>query len=292
MRLTTAYLRATRKRKGATPEAAERALSAAKGPAAPPKKFAQRFDIETKTVKGFTIYSIRPGDPLDQTRGSVLYLHGGSHIHQIKPQHWKLIALIVETLGCTVHVPIFGLAPEHHATEAIDLLTEFIDTLDVGEPLHIAGDSSGGGLALAVTLSLPPERRAALAGITLITPLLDVTLTNPKIPAIEPTDPWLNSVGLRIAGAAWAGDLALEDPRVSPINGTFDSMPPVALFIGTRDILWPDCQLLRDRLPANRLIYREAPQMPHAYPLLPAPEGLRGAREVVTNIGGSFTLWG
>lgn len=291
MRVVTGYLRVAKKRKAATVESAEHALDAPKGSAAPPKKFAQRFDIETKTLNGFTIYSVRPADVLDQTRGTLIYLHGGSHIHEIRPQHWKLIGLIVETLGCTVHVPIFGLAPDHHADEAVSLLTGFIGTLDAGEPLHLAGDSSGGGLTLAVTLALEPERRAGLAGITLIAPLLDATLSNPRIAEIEPTDPWLNSVGLRVTSAAWAGDLPIDDPRVSPINGHFDSMPPVALLVGTRDILLPDCQLLRDRLPANRLIYREAPQMPHVYPLLPAPEGMRGAREVVTNIGGSFSQW-
>ena len=289
MRVLALYFKGTRKRKMATREAAIYALAQPKGSSAPPKKFATHYDVNSSELHGFTTYTVSPKEGAQRIPGAVIYLHGGSYINEIKPQHWSLIAEIVDSVGATVHVPIFGLAPAHHAELAVEFVTGLIATLDPDEPLHLAGDSSGGGLALAVALAQSPTRQSSLAGLTLIAPFLDVTLSNPEIDAIEPTDPWLSSVGLRVAGEAWADELALDDPRVSPIHGDFESLPPIAVFVGTRDIFVPDCRRLRDRLPSDRLIYREWPGALHDYPLLPVPEGRRGAREVVTNIRGSLT---
>jgi acetyl esterase/lipase len=114
-------------------------------------------------------------------------------------------------------------------------------------------------------------------GLTLISPWLDIALDNPAIDDVEAGDPWLTRLGLRLFGRAWAGSLAAEDFRVSPIHAEVADFPPMDLYVGDRDITVADCRLLRDRAPDGRLRYHEEPGAVHVYPLLPVPEG-RAAR--------------
>jgi acetyl esterase/lipase len=143
------------------------------------------------------------------------------------------------------------------------------------------GDSAGGGLALSATLGgggHPPR------GITLIAPWLDLALRNPAIADVESRDPWLSRPGLRLCAQAWADQLSLDDPRVSPLFGELPAVPPIELYVGSRDITVADCRVLRDRVPSARLRDHEEPGAVHVYPLLPTPEGRAARRELVAHV--------
>ncbi|WP_308009913.1 alpha/beta hydrolase fold domain-containing protein [Curtobacterium oceanosedimentum] len=104
----------------------------------------------------------------------------------------------------------------------------------------------------------------------LLSPASDLTLSNPKIPAVAPTDPWLGVEGIRVYAEQWAGQLPLTDPRVSPLHGDFAGLGPMLLLIGTHDILNPDAHLVIDKaraagVPATLLERRGAV---HVFPLL------------------------
>jgi acetyl esterase/lipase len=83
-------------------------------------------------------------------------------------------------------------------------------------------------LGLAQTFEepgLPQPRR-----LVLISPWLDLTLSNPDLPAVEARDPWLSIAGTREAGTAWADGDDPTDPQLSPLNGPLDEpldgLPP------------------------------------------------------------------
>jgi len=82
----------------------------------------------------------------------------------------------------------------------------------------------------------------------------------------------------------WAGELSLDDPRVSPLLGDLSALPPTELYVGDRDITVADCRLLRDKAPAGRVLYHEQPGAVHVYPLLPVPEGRAARKDVVAHI--------
>ena len=68
--------------------------------------------------------------------------------------------------------------------------------------MTIAGDSAGGGLALGLAETLADAGLPQPERIVLLSPWLDLTLSHPDLPAVEAHDPWLSSVGLRVAGEA------------------------------------------------------------------------------------------
>lgn len=149
----------------------------------------------------------------------------------------------------------------------------------------VAGDSAGGGLALAVTLALRDRGSDAPAHTALISPWLDATGSHPEIFEMAPRDPWLHPGGLTVAADAYRGELDREHPWVSPLNGDLAGLGPITLFTGTRDILNVDARRFRPLASAAgvSLDFHEAAEMIHVYPLLPIPEGKK-ARTVLCGL--------
>ncbi|PWK40105.1 alpha/beta hydrolase family protein [Actinoplanes xinjiangensis] len=129
-----------------------------------------------------------------------------------------------------------------------------------------------------------------VVGVTAMAPWLDLSISNPEVDAVEPHDPWLRRPGLRPLAAAWAGEVPLQDPRLSPLFGDLTRLPPLQILVGTRDITLPDCRLLRDRLPPSvPLTYHEEPGAVHVYPLLPVPEARPGRQAIIDHIAATTT---
>jgi acetyl esterase/lipase len=178
-----------RPRTYATPQSARAYLKRPKSASGPPSQLAKsaRYQLTRDTINGFDCYTVQSSS--DETiaagRSSVVYVHGGAYVNQIERAHWKLVCAIADATRRPVHVPIYGLAPQHCAEEAIDLLGKVMDRAAQSGPIYIAGDSSGAGLALAATQTVIIAGATPPLGLTLISPWLDIALTNPAIPACQ-----------------------------------------------------------------------------------------------------------
>jgi epsilon-lactone hydrolase len=286
MRVVVAALRLTRKRRMATAERGRRRLLAPKGPSGPPATLRRRHAVSTRRVDGFDCHTVAPRE--GTAVRAVVYLHGGAYISEISPQHWTLISRMADA-GVRVEVPSYGLAPQHTYRDAYPFLTEVYRQLQretAASDISVVGDSAGGGLALGLTQLLGGAGLPQPGRLVLIAPWLDLTLSNPDLPAVEARDPWLSTAGLHEAASAWAGGDDPTDPRLSPMNGPLAGLPPTDLYVGTRDICLPDALLLADRAAAAgarlRLVTCEGAV--HVYPLVPVPEGRAAAREIVASM--------
>jgi len=277
------YVRATRKRRYRTAEAGLRALAHGHPAAPPPRGLRRRLSVEQ--VAGFEVVCLRPrpGDP-PTTPGALVYFHGGAFVNGIARQHWGLIRHLSEATHREVCVPSYPLAPDRTAADALAFLGALLEHLRPVAPLHLLGDSAGGNLALR--LAQCPATAGTVAGLTLIAPWLDLSISNPEIPGVEVGDPWLCSAGLREIAKHWAGGYPRQDRAVSPLFGSVEGLPPTAVFVGTRDICLPDCRLLAEKSPAVTLHVEEG--SPHVYPLLPTPEGNAARDLIVGHIEGTF----
>jgi monoterpene epsilon-lactone hydrolase len=250
---------------------------------APPASLRRSVDVTRMKIAGWQVYVVTPRGAEAAKRG--LYLHGGSYVYEIAPQHWTLIADLVASAGIAMTVPIFPLAPAETANTIVPKAADLAQTLisEVGaDNVTLLGDSAGGGMALAVAMLLRDRGVAPLHATILISPWLDISGTDPELARIEPKDPWLAVPGSVAAGALYRGELPDSDPLVSPINGSLDGLGPLTMFSGTRDILNADAHRLVAKAAAagQALDYHEAPEMIHVYPLLPIPEA-KAARDVM-----------
>jgi acetyl esterase/lipase len=250
---------------------------------APPKGLARSVDVSIETVAGWPVYTVSPRGGTAELRA--LYLHGGSYVYEIAPQHWTLIADLAVSAGIRFTVPIFPLAPAETAAAIVPKATELAATLidEVGaDRVSIFGDSAGGGMALAVAMQLRDRGLPEPHATVLISPWLDISGTDPELAAIAPRDPWLAVPGSHAAGGLYRGDLDEDDPMVSPIHGDLAGLGRILMFSGTRDILNADAHRLVERAATQGLPleYHEVEGMIHVYPLLPIPEA-RHARQIM-----------
>lgn len=286
MRVVAAFVRLAYKPRMATAERGRARLAEPKGPSAPPARLRRRHEVSTRRVGGFDCHTVAPrGRPAER---AAVYLHGGAYVGEISPQHWALVSRMADA-GVRVEVPIYGLAPQHTYREAFPFVTavyrELLDEFPA-DAVTVAGDSAGGGLALGLARTLDGAGLPQPRRLILIAPWLDLTISNPEVPAVEARDPWLSAAGLHPAAEAWAGGDDPTDPRLSPLNGPLTGLAPIDVHVGTRDICLPDALLLRDRARAEGTPLRltVCPGAVHVYPLVPAPEGRAAARAIVREV--------
>lgn len=242
----------------------------------PPTRLGRTVTITRRDVDGWPVFDVTPRAAPSARRA--LYLHGGCYVFEIDPVHWSLIGKLVAETGVTVTVPIMPLAPSGTASSIVprvaDIAASLIAEAGAGQ-VSVIGDSSGGGMALAVAMELRDRGSGPLRSTVLIAPWLDISGTDPMIARIAPSDPWLAVPGTRAAGALYRGELSEDDWRVSPIHGSLAGLGPVTLFSGTRDILHADALRFLPLAAAAGLSidYHEGRGMIHNYPILPMPEG-------------------
>lgn len=244
-------------------------------PSVPPKRL-PGVTIASERRHGWPVVVLEPSGRA--VAGDLVWLPGGSYVFDTAPQHWTFLADLAARTGRRVLVPRYPLAPEGTAEQVVPVAADLIaELLDSGHPddrpLVLGGDSAGGGMALAVAQEL---RLRGHGGIDLVlsSPWIDVTLSDPAIPAAAALDPWLAPPGLRAAGAAYAGSLAPSDRRVSPIHGPLVGLGHVLILTGTRDVLNPDARRLAAALQVagGEVELVERTGLLHNFPLMPIPE--------------------
>lgn len=280
-----AYLRATRaNRIFLTPEAAhdhvaERSLRPL--PYHPPRRLRRDVAVTVDRETGWPVYTLTPRS--GRARGCVVYTHGGGWVNEIAPQHWALAAEIAARVQTTVVVPIYPLVPFGTAEQVIPAIANLVlDNRSRHGEVCLGGDSAGGQIALSTAILLRDEHRITLPRTVLISPSLDLSMTNPEMDIVQSADPWLAKPGARVFIEHWRGRLPISDPRVSPLAADLTGLGPLTVFCGTRDILVPDTRVLveKARTSGVEVDYHEEPGLVHVYPLTPTPEA-RAARTVI-----------
>lgn len=163
---------------------------------------------------------------------------------------------------------------------------EKLTVTSCGPSVTLMGDSSGGGISLAPAQRLREDGYDQPGHVVLLSPWLDATLSNPEIAEFDKIDPFLGVEGLKYGGEVYARDVDPKSYLVSPVYGSLKNLAPITLFIGTRDILYPDCRKLRDNAAAEGVAinYREYPGMVHNWMLGPMPEAKHAIAEIIAAI--------
>jgi len=243
----------------------------------PPSRLRQDVRVDV-SHQDWPVYTITPVGTTPV--GSVVYVHGGGWVNQIAGQHWHLAAQIAAEANTTVTVPIYPLVPFGTASVAAAGVVDLVrDNLERFGSTCLAGDSAGGQIALSGALVLRDGHDVTLPQTVLISPALDLSWSNPLIPTVQPSDPWLATPGGQVLADLWRGERELLDPVVSPLMGDLAGLGPITLLSGTRDVLNPDAHLLAIKAAdaGVHLDFHEGTGQVHVYPLLPTAVG-RAAR--------------
>lgn len=179
----------------------------------------------------------------------ILYLHGGSYVADLYREHWEFFKDLIKDTGCTIVVPDYPLTPKYKYSDVfgmmLPLYREIVKKVEK-ENLIVMGDSAGGGIALALMEEAGREDLMQPKNLILISPWLDVTMSNKEIDKVQKNDKMLNKKALMLAGIAYAGEGGMEKFLVNPINGPANKLENVTIFTGTYDILNPDVHKFKE----------------------------------------------
>lgn len=184
----------------------------------------------------------------DSPSGTILYLHGGAYTLGSIATHSNLAKMLAKTTSRRVLLIDYRLAPEHPFPAGLeDALSAYQWLLEQGnlpEEIIIAGDSAGGGLALATLLSLRDDRIPLPSRAVLFSPWTDLTLSGESITEKAAADFILNAPHLADMARLYAGDHTLNHPLISPLFANLTGLPPLLIQVGTDEILLEDSHRL------------------------------------------------
>jgi cyclohexanone monooxygenase len=225
-----------------------------------PMPAAREVERRQRKIGGLPVEVALPAGVLETTApGAILYLHGGAFCLGSPWTHRAITTRLARAAGLPVWTPDYRLAPEHPYPAALDDAGACYEAMLAcrlrPEQIVVAGDSAGGALAMALVLRLRLRlraREAQPAGVALLSPLLDLTLSDPGLEARAGQDPMVGSAWLRQALAAYA--CPPDAPEHRPLQADLADLaglPPLLIQVGTDEILLGDALRLHGRAQAG-----------------------------------------
>lgn len=242
------------------------------------------ISVTIKTVAGWPVYYTGPSDN-PSFCNYVLFLHGGGYINEIVRAHWEFIGNLTRNARVKCVVPIYPLAPNGTASKVVPATGHLLlNLLKKAGPAKVIvmGNSAGAGLGLAAVQWLRDHGYGQPDKLVLISPGVNASLNGEERQLIAKKDPVLDIPGIIEGARLYAGELDLSHPYVSPLKGDFQGLPPMMIFSGTLDLLYPDsiemAKKARAAGVAVELHLRK--DQPHNYPVMRTPEA-REARAII-----------
>jgi acetyl esterase/lipase len=265
-----AVLRITVKRKLKGNTSLESVRAALGGNALPgPKDVFYRTDIVGGVPGEWVTAPESPaGAPL------LLYLHGGGYFACSPLSHRPITGWFAKA-GYTVFVPDYRLAPEHPFPAAVtDAAAAYQALRDAGHAagrMVVAGDSAGGGLALALLLTLRDAGVALPAAAALFSPWTDLAGTGASMRENEKNDAMFWADGMPNGAAFYLAGAEADTPLASPLYAELEGLPPLLIHAGERELLRDDSTRLAAKAKAAgvRVELQIWPVVPHVWQLLP-----------------------
>jgi len=205
---------------------------------------------------------------------TVLFLHGGAYVVASFRNYGHFTWRIGRAARARVLAIDYRLAPEHRFPAALDdAMAAYRWLLDRGydpERILIAGDSAGGGLALALMLKLRDEGAPLPGAAIALSPWTDLALTGASLTTNAVRDPMLVASEVPRFAEMYAGNADRKDPYLSPLYGDPRGLPPTLIQAGGDEILLDDAGRMAEKMKdaSCRVDYQIWPGMPHVFQLL------------------------
>ena len=198
---------------------------------------------EPGTVGGVPGWWCKPDGARPGAR--LLFAHGGGYVLGSAFPFRKLAGQIASRARADAFVPDYPLAPEHPFPAAVDAIWAAYRGLaqEVGAAIVLAGDSAGGGLALAV-LSLAARDGSVRrpCGAAVLSPWIDLALTGDSMWTRADADPMLSRNALAGMAAEYLDGADPTDWRASPLHAPQGGLPPVRIDVGEDEVLLDDAR--------------------------------------------------
>ncbi len=173
-----------------------------------------------------------------------LYLHGGGYVIGSPRTHRELARRLSVETGGSILVIDYRLAPENPFPAAVeDSVSAYLWLLESGlDPsiLSVAGDSAGGGLAVATLVSLKDQGIPLPSCGVAISPWVDLEVIGESMTTRADVDPMVQRDGLITMAQTYLNGADSRSPLAAPLYADLSGLPPLLIQVGTRETLYDD----------------------------------------------------
>ena len=196
----------------------------------PPWKCPDMFTMTTIEMEHFTMEWLELKENPNEQK-VILQLHGGGYIGAMRNAYRMFAGLYNEvSKGMSVLTIDYRVAPENPYPAALeDAVSAYQWLLGQGwfaEDIIVAGDSAGGGLAMALCHYLKDHGMQLPCGIVAMSPWTDLMASGESYDTNYDKD--------------YVGDHDPMDAYISPLYGDFRGFPPMLIQVGSYEMLLSD----------------------------------------------------
>jgi acetyl esterase/lipase len=199
---------------------------------------------EEELLAGRRALVFRPAGP---PRARILHLHGGGFRMGCPEWEGPLARVVADRAQVEVHALQYRLSPENPFPAGVNDALAALEALDSDLPLVIAGDSAGGGVAASAALAATASG-IPLAGLILLSPWLDLTVTAATFDSNAASDAMFSRAAAESAAALYLQGHDPRDPLASPLFADLLRLPPTLLSVGSGEVLAEDSRAFHRRL--------------------------------------------
>ncbi|WP_158924606.1 alpha/beta hydrolase [Acidisphaera sp. S103] len=257
-----------------------------------------RVPFRAKLVKGWRLRvengAVFKGDWIEPEREDhaarrrcILYFHGGAYITMAARSYRTLTSRLAIWSDARLFALDYRLAPEYRFPAALDdAVAAYRALIEAGTPasrIVVAGDSAGGGLALALLVALRDAGDALPAGAVLFSPWTDLAATGQSLIDNDACDALIFGAWVHGVAVHYLGDTAATNPLASPLYADLTGLPAMLVQVSGTEVLLDDSRRVveKARLAGVDATLRVWPGLPHVWQFFATilPEGRAALRE-------------
>jgi monoterpene epsilon-lactone hydrolase len=252
--------------------------------------------VQSGALNGEWIEPTAPGQTA--RRRCILYLHGGGYIAMSARTHRAITSRLATWGDASLFALDYRLAPEFPFPAALeDALAAWRALIALGaRPSHmlVAGDSAGGGLAMALLLALRDAKESLPNAAVLFSPWTDLAATGESIVANSNVDALIFGAWVAPMARHYLAGTPATNPLVSPIYADLTGLPALFIQVSDSEVLLDDSRRLVENARQARVetTLKIWPCVPHGWQIfasfLPeARDALREASDFIASRWGS-----
>lgn len=233
--------------------------------------YPKNVNFEKIEVGGITVECISNAD--EQIKYALIQLHGGAYVLEYNNSYRRCAHQYMKANeSMKVFSPIYSLAPEkpypHALNEVVELYKYLLENGFSNDRIIIAGDSAGGGLALAVTLYFRDNEIPLPKALITMSAWTNLEMDGISHEKNKFVDPMFGKGTMPLDIHAYAQDNDLKNPYISPKYGDYSRFTDVLMFVGGNELIESDTLDVAELAKkTNEVIVHNFLEMFHVFPL-------------------------
>lgn len=235
----------------------------------------EKMNLKKEEFNDMPVYS-HNNIKAKESKRKIIYIHGGTFIEQARYFQIKFAMNISEKTDAKLIFPVYPLLPGSNCKDMYKLMDRLYEKMvNDDDEVILLGDSAGGGFILSFAMYLRDNNKKMPKHVIMLSPWLDISLSNPDIYKAEKKDYMCGVDGTRYIGSLWADDIDVKDPLVSPMFGDLNNLPEMTIITGKDEFLNSDCRQFSEKLSELNIKHNfiEYENQGHDFGAFPTKEG-------------------